>query len=314
MPEEQDVLNQQPGPDDGTAQDAADDIAPDDAPVETEPEAEVAEPEVADDAEAPEEPDAQVAEGEPKGGQPAESPEDIVKSRAYFQQKAQEETALRKQLQAEMDAINGTLDQTTTYDWDTPGEEPVAPPPTPAPKPVTPQPASEIDIDDLDLYDPADRKVFMALTRKAATEDARQAYAEEQAADKQKRVNAQWKRESDTALAQWKGYCEKHNIPEDVVKKVAEKATAFIPNYLELGAPSRRIKYALDQIAQYQVEAGRKKWLDDMTVKDAAKVTKANLTAQPAAAAPSAPSEGSGKSANDIAADEIAPDDDDIPG
>ena len=87
----------------------------------------------------------------------------------------------------------------------------------------------------------------------------------------------------------------------------------MIPNHLELGAPSRRVKYALEQIGIHQVEAGRKKWLDDMAVKDAEKVTKANLTAQPAAAAASAPAEGTQKSANDMAADEIAPDDDDIP-
>lgn len=302
--------NQQVGLSDETAQRIADDIAPDD--VQGEQGKDQEDNAFEDASSAAKGPEGEAPEGEPGDGQAGESPEDVAKSRAYHQRKAQEETEIRKSLEKELAEIRGRMEVSSSNDWG-----PSAPPverPTEKPTPSTPQaptsPHDDVNLDDLDLTDPADVRTFHRITTQRAAKEAEAAYDRRQQAGLQQQVNARWKSENETALSEFNSYIEKNNIPEEVIKQAAAKAVHILPDRYQLGVPSRHTELALEFIANWQVDQKRKEWSGKMVHLDADKVEAAKKTAQPAAAAPPAPTTGTvKKTTNDLAADEIAPDD-----
>ncbi len=220
-----------------------------------------------------------------------ESPEDIEKSRAYHQQKSQDETERRKEIEAEHTALLSQLDGVGNDE--TTGLRPAAPL-----KPTKPAvPATEEPEDDGFLT--------KAQVQSAVTEvmDARDQQRQQDA------IDSAWKQEDRVVNATLQAAIKKSGAPKEVVDAAIAYAQEIVPDYNYIGAPKRQCKLALDQIKQWQVMEHKKKRTAEQDETSDKKKADMGLTAQPAGSGATPPQANSAQTLNDKLADDICPDD-----
>lgn len=288
------------GPDDpkvGTADDAT--TQPE---VPEKPEVPIAEPDkgvsTTETADAP-----PVTQPDPEEGQPEvkpdETPEDIKKSRAYHQAKSQEETELRKQLQADLDQMNTDLraaDPSGSFDADfvesAPGQTPAVPG----------QPDAVDDygqIDSKKLTSDITQNVLGAL-------DARDEKL------RQQRIDYAYKQETDAVVTRFSAFVAKYKIPDDVVNDALKYSQRFV-NQAALGAPTKRVElageYIQREMADRAVTERRELATKANADADDGKIEAAKALVQPASGPISPPAPLTPDALNDQLADDVVPDD-----
>lgn len=217
-----------------------------------------------------------------------ESPEDIEKSRAYHQQKSQEETERRKEIEADHNALLSQLDDVGN---DQPTGLRTAAPQTPA------EVVKEEEVEDEFL---TKAQVRSAMREEMDARDQQQ---------KQDAIDTAWSRENKVANSTFEAGVKKAGAPKDIVDKAIAYAQEIVPDYNFIGAPKRQCKLALDQIKQWQLTQHNEQRTDEKTKVSDKKKADMGLTAQPAGSGATPPQAGSAQALNDKLADEICPDD-----
>ncbi len=236
-------------------------------------------------------------EGKPK---PDETPEDVKKSRAFFQQKAQEETEARKALQDDLAAANAELaavDPSVNFDAGVTFDEvkPDEPAPAAPADEFAEQPA--LDVNQL-RKDIAGDVVGVLDTR--------------QAQERQHRIDVAYADELKTVQGKYVDFVGKHKVP----REVAEAAIAYSQRYVTqaaLGAPTKRFElageYIQREMTKLAVKEQQKLAKKANAESDDEKVKAAQELAQPSGGGIVAPAPNTPESINKEHADDIMPDD-----
>lgn len=220
-----------------------------------------------------------------------ESPEDIANSRAYHQQKSQEETERRKGIESDFADLQSQLDNVGN---DGSGLRPAAPQ-----KSVEPAQTKEVEDADEDGY-LTKSQVASAVNEVMDARDQRQ---------RQEAIDSAWSQEDRAAQAAVRAGIEKSGAPKEVVDKAIAYAQEIVPEYNYIGAPKRQAKLALDQLKQWQLSQAKEQRTEERKVTSDKKTADMGLTAQPAGSGASPPQAKSARTLNDKLADEICPDD-----
>jgi hypothetical protein len=225
-----------------------------------------------------------------------ETPEDIEKSRAYHQTKAQQEAEARKALESKYTAALKQLEG-----LDAPAGLPQAPEPDIYKEPEVASPQSTETNDDDDPYGIGrivEKKLTAFQRQQQEAERARQQAAMQQRFDN----------EYDIANKTVIGFMKDNGIPDDIVRKAAEEANYYVVGDV-IGGPTKQAKMMLRHMNEYIKAKGFGITAAEQLAKDQSKIAQMNQTAQPVGAALDTPLPGSAKTTNDQLADEIAPDD-----
>lgn len=220
-----------------------------------------------------------------------ESPEDIEKSRAYHQQKSQEETERRKEIEAEHTALLSQLDGVGNDE--TVGLRPAAPQ-----KPAEPDSPVTEDTEDEGFLTQA--QVRLAVKQEMDARDQQQ---------RQDTIDSAWKQEDRVANATFKAGIANAKAPKEVVDRAIAYAQEIVPDYNYIGAPKRQCTLALDQIKQWQLTQHKEQRTAEDKETSEKKKADMGLTTQPAGSGATPPQANSAQALNDKLADEIAPDD-----
>lgn len=280
----------------------ADDIAPDD---------EIIEEEAIDETETQEEPE-KPGETEEKT---VETVEDIKKSRAFHQTKAQNETERRKAAETELLSLKARL---KPADSEPEGTIDTLPGLTPEERqyiasqmkpPQTAQPQQQAQKEEEDEYnldiDALLNKRFSEFTDKLVRALDQRDYAREQKVSLQnymKEVKSVWGIVDE--------YQQKYEIPKEIREAAEKEAAHFVPFqvYAVGGGPTLRAELVLDKLGQWVVSSKSNAHLEARQAEDNQKLEDVKKLKQPASTGPSAPGKKTAKSVNDKLADDIAPD------
>lgn len=242
-----------------------------------------------------------------------ETSEDVKKSREFFQDKAQQETAKREEVEAEREELEGELQKALQrLDQNDPMRayyEQQQKQPQGQQESGETKDEEEFNFDDLD---DTDVRSMLKLVHKRLDQSEQRLRNEIQRGrkdDEERQLQRMFADEDQRAQAEVNAVMEKAKLSGDTRKAIITKADEYIPIYQQIGAPTRWAKLVLELVNHERLESSVQERAKTAQANAAAQVAHAKNAAQPSGAAISPPAPKTLEEWNKQEADAIADDD-----